>query len=544
MPPIVYHLRDYQEAALDAAINWVRYMPDRNGYVTAPGGSGKSVMIAKLAERCIDLGKRVIILARNEKLLRQNREKIAPQYEVGIYCAGLGEKDFDKPITVASIQSIARSGMELVAQLPQVIICDEAHNIHQDPQSETQYWDFFRAIGNPQIIGFTATNFRTGSGKLQWGEEIVNIPIAPLVEAKHLVAPKNKCSNTPDLSGVPIRMGEYAEGELENIFLEPEMLHRSVEAIIKYGSSRNHVLIFTVNRKHSSSLKLAMLYNGLNCEAVDGDTNKDDLQIILDNFQNPQHPLKYLINCNLLAEGTDIPCLDMVVILRSTMSKGLFEQMVYRGTRPYAGKEEFLLVDMGGNLAKHGALGSPVRDKKGREASKATGRICPECETFTPKLNARECSDCGYIFPEQDPHKVNHNLDPDTTSTTVYAGEVEIYEVTGVGYREHKSKAGNITLRVDYYCNTKYGAISEWYSPHHENEWARNKAQQFFSDRGHPLSSPINSYSMDDLLWHCQKLKQPVQIIVDHGDKFPRIKQYIYAVPSITDLLGDDEVVF
>ena len=78
----MFELRDYQVSAIEAALNWIKYKPDESGFITAAGGAGKSVMIAKIAEAVCDMGRRVVILARNEKLLRQNKAKISPSYDV------------------------------------------------------------------------------------------------------------------------------------------------------------------------------------------------------------------------------------------------------------------------------------------------------------------------------------------------------------------------------------------------------------------------------------------------------------------------------
>ena len=533
--------RDYQVSAIEAALNWIKYKPDECGFITAAGGSGKSVMIAKVAEAACDMGKRVIILARNEKLLRQNREKIDPRYAVGMYCAGLNEWDATQPITIASIQSIAKLTLS-----PDLILVDECHNISPDSDDETQYWDFFRRCSNPQIIGFTATPFRTGSGKLQWGKEIISIPIKPLIDGGYIVPPVNKCSHPPDLSNVTIRMGEYAEGELEAIFLQPEALTAAVTKIKQYSHDRNSVLIFCQSLKHSAVLADVMALNDMTAVIVDGGTPKAYLSTILDSFEARE--FKYLINCNLLTEGYDSPQVDMIAILRSTISKGLFEQMVYRGTRLYDGKTDFLLLDMGGNLSTHGALGSPYRERGKKEQKKSEGRICPSCETFAPPMS-KQCPDCGYEFPEAEASKVNHGTEADTRSATVYSGEIEVYDVHGVMYREHKSKAGNTTLRIDYQCaGTKYGSVSEWLSPYHDNEWARGKVEKMFRERGHVLGSPVNTYSMEDLIWHCQQMKVPTRITVSYTEKFPRITKYEFGEPepemSMDDILGGDSIAF
>jgi superfamily II DNA or RNA helicase len=175
-----FQLRDYQIPAVDAAIKHIASSGD-NFYIKAAGGAGKSVLIAAIAEHCYDISKRVLILARNEKLLTQNRNKFSANYPVGLYCAGLGEKDLSQPITIASIQSIYNKSPKA-----DIILVDEAQNIHPDSESETQYHALFKSMGNPQIVGFTATDWRTASGLITWGAKIHDIPFSVLVELGYL----------------------------------------------------------------------------------------------------------------------------------------------------------------------------------------------------------------------------------------------------------------------------------------------------------------------------------------------------------------------
>lgn len=545
--------RPYQDYALTAIKNWIKYKPDSNGYVKAPGGSGKSVLIAKTAEFCFDAGKRIIILARNEKLLTQNRDKFAQEYwqHIGIYCAGIGEKILHRPITIASIQSIYEQIVPC-----DILLIDEVQNLHPDDESDTQYWKFIKAIGEPQIIGFTATDWRTASGSLNFGEKICEIPIQALIDGGWLIPPAPpKTIGDIDLSNVQIVRGEYNGQQLEDIYLDPELLAKSIEALQKYAKDRHSVVIFTQSRKHGKVLQQAMLDNDFsNVVYVDGETPKDELSLTLDSFARRE--FKYLINVALLIEGWDCPPIDCIAIFTSTVSRGKFEQIVYRGTRPapHLGKQSFTVIDLGGNFRRHGALGSPYKEKSKREAKREIGRICPVCESWFPGANIRECSDCGYAFPEPENSKVDHNHSPDTESKTIYTGETEIYTVTGVSYHEHVSrKKGTTSLRVDYHCPgaNKYGAISAYYQPHHSNDWVRGKAHKFFKDHGWDIFGDISAYSMDDLLWHAANLKKPTQIIVNHGKEFPEIIKYIYEEKkistqpeSISNILDDDFIPF
>jgi len=541
--------RPYQDYALTAIKNWIKYKPDSNGYVKAPGGSGKSVLIAKTAEFCFDAGKRIIILARNEKLLTQNRDKFSPEYwqHIGIYCAGIGEKILHRPITIASIQSIYSMG-EALNGGNLILLIDEVQNLHPDDESDTQYWKFIKAIGEPQIIGFTATDWRTASGSLNFGDKICEIPIQALIDGGWLIPPAPpKTPGDIDLSDVQIVRGEYNGQQLEDIYLEPELLAKSIEALQKYAKDRHSVVIFTQSRKHGKVLQQAMLDNGFsNVVYVDGETPKDELSLTLDSFARRE--FKYLINVALLIEGWDCPPIDCIAIFTSTVSRGKFEQIVYRGTRPapHLNKTSFTVIDLGGNFRRHGALGSPYKEKSKKEAKREIGRICPVCESWFPGANIRECSDCGYVFPEPENSKVDHNHNPDTESKTIYTGETEIYTVTGVSYHEHVSrKKGTTSLRVDYHCPgaNKYGAISEWLSPHNTSEYARGKAHSFFKERGWDAFGGIWNYDMQTLLYHAGNLKKPSQIVVDHSEKFPKIIKYIWDEMKMEPQKTMDEIL-
>lgn len=549
--------RDYQQNVASAVCNFIKYT-QRNGFVTSPGGSGKSIMIAMVAQACADMGLTVDILARSERLLTQNKAKLAPAYQekAGIYCASLGEKDLTRPITIASIQSIAGQKKKT-----DIILCDEAHEINANSDEDTQYWNYFNACGNPRIIGFTATSFRTGSGKIKWGDEIINIPIESLFKAGHLVRPRNKAVGAPDLSDVKVNMGEYAQGELESIYTDPALLEASVRQLMQYSHDRHSCLVFGQSRRHVQMLGNVMAANGMPNIVVDGNTDKAELGNILDDFEARR--FKYLLNAKLLTTGYDMPSIDMIAVLKSTKSKISWEQMLYRGTRLFPNKTDFLVLDMGGNFTEHGALGSPYTEPSKKEKVAPKGRICPNCETFVQPVTARQCPDCGYEFLKADPHKVAHDYEPDT-SDNIKKSAIAEYDVTGVTYHEHLNrKKGTKSIRVDYYH--QYGKVSEWYSPHSESGWARNKAWEFFRDRGKNIyvtkEQDISFYSMEDLLFYCQSLKTPTRITVDESEKFPRILKYEYqrkeesdkesagsgdtkGASTMDEILGDDAICF
>lgn len=512
-------------------------------------------MIAKVAEACVDMGLAVDILARSERLLRQNKAKLSPEYQksAGIYCASLGEKDLSKQITIASIQSIANQKKKT-----DIVLVDEAHEINSNSDEDTQYWNYFNSCGTPRIIGFTATSFRTASGKISWGDEIINIPIEPLFRAGHLIRPTNKCINAIDLSNIKVSMGEYVQSQLDELYSDPALLEESIRQLVKYSGDRNSVLIFGQSRKHVETLGRVMADNQMPNIVVDGDTDKDDLDAILADFEARR--FKYLLNCKLLTTGYDMPSIDMIAVFKSTKSKISWEQMLYRGTRLYPGKENFLVLDMGGNFTEHGGLGTPYTEPSKREKVTVRGRICPNCEEFVQLVTVKECTACGYVFIAADPHKVSHDYEPDTTGDASY-NAMEEHNVVDVMYSEHMNKKkGTKSIRVTYY--TEYGKVSEWIAPWSTSEWAKNKAWQWFKERGKEIfvtkENDISYYSATDLLFYCESLAKPKRIIVDNSGEFPRIIKYEWGdddaksnradnpagTDSMAEVLGDDRIMF
>lgn len=519
-----YQHRDYQTAAIKAAVNWLRYK-DEPAIVVIPTGGGKTIVIKEIIEQFYSQNKRVCLLAHRKELLQQAGQKLSVPF--GYYSASIGEKEENQQITVANIQSICKIDLQPF----DLIIIDECHRIDNSGENG-QYWEFINKHKQAKILGLSATPYRLKGGALDWGHIVYETTYKTLFDNKFLTPLLNKVTNTPELKDIKITLGEFSQEQLEAVMFDANLLSASVENIIKYSQDRKSVLIFTVSVNHSNLLQKVLSNNGIESETIDGKTPKDLRGDILENFKSGN--IKFLINCEMLLEGFDAPCIDMIVCLRPTKSKGLHEQMLGRGTRLFEGKENCLLLDMAGNLQEHGGLGSPFEESSKKEARPNKGKACPSCESFAP-VGSLECPDCGFKFPEPEAPKVNHNSKPDFKTDTVY-NPIKKYAVTTVFYRSHRSKAGNLNLRVDYYCkDVPYGKISEWLSPYSDKEWARNNCYNFFKERGKELMSPVESYSIDDLIFHAEELKKPKYIMIrkDKGfdkpvpiwDKEPVIEQ-------------------
>ena len=58
----------------------------------------------------------------------------------------------------------------------------------------------------------------------------------------------------------------------------------------------------------------------------------------------------------MFSVGFDVPEVDLVAMLRPTMSTGKYIQQVGRGVRPAPGKTDCLILDFAGNVQRHGPI--------------------------------------------------------------------------------------------------------------------------------------------------------------------------------------------
>jgi DNA repair protein RadD len=166
--------------------------------------------------------------------------------------------------------------------------------------------------------------------------------------------------------------------------------------------------------------------------------------------------VRCLVNVNVLTTGFDAPRIDLLAMLRPTLSTGLYVQMVGRGTRKVDGKVDCLILDFAGNCRRHGPVDQVdinVGSKSEAAVAPASVRAktCPECAEVNP-LDAAACCCCGHEWPKPKP-AARHATSAD--AVPILTGERVWLPVTDVSFHRHY-KYGDPdappSFRADYLC--------------------------------------------------------------------------------------------
>lgn len=537
-------LRPYQQAALDAVYDHLRRRDD-NPCVVLPTGSGKTPLLARICQDAVEKwGGRILVLSHVKELLEQAEKHLLsflPMNMVGLHSAGLGRRDTTLPVIIAGIQTVANMAGALGAF--DLIVVDEAHLI---PESgEGRYLTFLRdaKIVNPnvRVIGLTATPFRLGSGIVCKPGNILNhicydANVKELILQGWLCPLRTKrgieCANLTDVKIAST--GEFASDEMQLAF--ESIIEPACREIAGFCADRNSVLVFAAGIEHAH-----MVADILGGDVVTGSTPTDERARIIARFRSGES--KYLVNVNVLTTGFDAPNVDSVILLRATMSAGLYCQMVGRGLRKHSSKEDCLILDYGDNAVRHGPIDQiEVHDRKGKKSTEeAPGKQCPNCREVIA-VQYRICPVCDFEFPIS--HTPRHNNRAGDAPILSEEAMTKTVTVTSVTYSEHikeKENGPSVTLRVRYIFNefTK-DSISQYLCFNHPaHSKGRRIAEQWWRERS---SAPIPATVMDALAWTEKgAVAEPMEITIlqDPGSKYPEIISMELA--DIPDKKWDEE---
>lgn len=515
-------LRPYQSAAIQGIYN---YFQDEAGnpLIVIPTAGGKSLVMASFIEGVLRAypDQRILIVTHVRELIEQNYMELTrlwPEAPAGIHSAGLKKREIRAQILFAGIQSIHARAYDV--QQCDLVLIDEAHLIPRS--SNTMYRRFLADLKhlNPmlKVIGLTATPYRLDSGRLHEGEDSIFTDIAYEVSVRELIddgylSPliSKRMVTELDVTGVGTRAGEFIAKDLEAAIDKDTITQSAVAEIFSYGAGRKSWLIFCAGVDHAYHVRDAVRARGVTCETIVGDTPGAEREAIINAFKLGR--IQCLTNANVLTTGFNAPGVDLIAMLRPTKSAGLYVQIVGRGCRLATGKENCLVLDFAGNIARHGPIDA-VKPKtpKGDGEGDAPTKDCPECNSIVHAA-VRECPDCGHLFP---PPQLK--IEAKASQLAVLSsGKPEWVPVTDVRYARHEKPGKPPSLRVDY--QTGMLSHSEWVCLEHPG-YPRQKAASWWANRAAGMPLPRR---VDDALEVVGRLKRPAQIAVRASGRFTEI---------------------
>lgn len=583
-------LRYYQTDAVNSLYNHL-LTKNTNPCIVIPTGGGKTPVMAQICRDVVERWNgRVVVLAHVKELLEQTYGHLmqtAPDLDIGLYSAGLRKRNTKSKILVAGIQSVYEKAEKIGAA--DLILVDEAHLIPNSGYG--RYQTFIRDMQSlshmTRVAGLTATPYRLDSGMICGEGNILN-EICYEIDTRKLIregflSPLVSIQGhvQPDTESVGIKGGEYDSVEIIDEMTKDQIVRAACEEIVGRTKSRKSVLVFCQSLSHMDMVERELEEMlGHPVTTVSGDTHPTIRAEAVRKFKSGE--IRFLLNVGVYTTGFDAPNVDCVVLLRATLSPGLFYQMVGRGFRKSPGKEDCLILDFGNNIRAHG----PIHDIKGHVEAKTwfcpqctTSNMgpkcskcnmdepakpkefweCPLCETHNPATE-RKC--CGFQCTYEKPvRKVTHQHRPDDYDINGELGGRVQHKVVDVYYCVHRKKGyeGILppTMRVDYLLEGG-STQSEWVCFEHDG-FARRKAESWWQARSNdPIPDTVanavdaaNNGALAMTEWIIVEKKPDSRfasvVFAKFGEKPPRVDEgddFLKSAKDMVSSLDPDDCPF
>ena len=521
-------LRYYQREALDALYNYYADGNVGNALIGLPTGTGKSVLPAAFIKALMQDYPylRSMIVTHVKELVQQNYDtmlSIWPEAPAGIYSSGLNSKD--------SAQQIIFGGIQSMIKCPQLFghrdlaFVDEAHLVSGEENSQYQKFFTHLKLINPKlkIVGMSATLYRMAMGMITQNGIFTDIVydktsmegFNELLAAGYMVPlVPFRTSVELDISNVEIARGEFVQTQLQGAVDKAHITYKACQEIVNAGTNRKSWLIFASGIEHAEHIAEQLGAFGVDCAPVHSKRPADYNDAAIAAFKS--YELRAIVNYGKLTTGFNHPGIDLIAVLRPTISVPLWVQMLGRGTRPEDDKKNCVVLDFAKNSMRLGPINDPkIPHKKGTKEGELPIKICEACGCYNhPRVT--NCINCGAAFSFQ--IKITSKSSADALLRQIEDPIIETFPVTHVFYAKHQSRDETKppTLKTTYVTNSL--SYQEYICLQHKG-MAGKMAREWWRKR-HQTEPPA---TIDEALLHISELRCPRFIKVHVNQQWPRV---------------------
>lgn len=455
VPVLYYFQNDVREETRKAMLSGHRRI-----VVQSPTGSGKTMMFAKDVYEASKRGKKCLIITDRIELLNgSNSTLLLFNIKAEAITSGMKYPPKSYQHCVAMSQTlrlrISDKKWENFFNSFDLVIIDEAHI-----QEFNIYFTECAFKNNPYVLAYTATPYRSKKQR-SLAEDytyLVHGPQVPLlIKEGFLVKDKYYAPKYFDVTGLELNsFGDYKESQMFKKFEETISYQSVVKNWVDIAND-TITICFCVNIEHTLNTCMAFNAAGIKSKFIVSPLSKpkfssnftdeqlvrykqkvalyEKYEIYMALFSGNRDDViaewrsgkfKVLINTGIYTKGFDYKAISTVITYRSTTSISLWLQMLGRGSRPFPGKDHFIILDFGSNAERLGmynqerefSLFNNKNDSSGVAPVKECGVILGKKKKDKENKDGcgclilatrKICNYCGYIF-EQEKVEIDINL--------------------------------------------------------------------------------------------------------------------------------------
>lgn len=406
-------LRSYQQTGVDEIR--LAFRTYKRVLFQLPTGGGKTICFSYIAQQSQIKDTKVLILSSRTEILMQNGGALE---KMGLSVEYVNPKKRKVPIgnVVAAMAQTLKRRVEKEEWLEwlktiNLVIIDECHE---------QVSDFIHDYLSEKcfVLGVTATPRRYAKMKQlgsMYEAMVTGVTIKELIDMGYLSKSKHYAITAPSLN-IPKdnNTGDYNQKALAHQF-ESKVLYSGVVSEWIRLANGLKTICFCVSAKQAIDVTKEFIDNGISAKYLlsgyfDGDEEySGERKEIMDAFKKSE--FQVLVNVGIAVAGLDVPDIRCVIANFATISLTKWKQAIGRAARISDGKDEFIILDCGGNYKKLGMYEDEPHwclwHDTGSDGGLQELKVCdPDkkdingkfgCGTEVP-ITCKICPKCGYEF--------------------------------------------------------------------------------------------------------------------------------------------------
>lgn len=346
-------LRPYQEEALNQ-IKKHYSAGTKHVLLHMATGSGKTVIFSTIMKGIQQKGNRCVLAVRGRELVDNASNRLWREgVEHGVMMANHKGWNPNLNIQVCSIDTLTARRNKIILPRADLIVIDEAHFAISD--GFKWFIAYYREQGSLSLSVTATPHVKQGLRHLA---DVVVYPVTinDLINQGYLVSPKYYAPPSGlNLKSVRIdnRTGDYNLSDLSKEIAKSHIVGNVISHYKKLADGRAAIL-FACDVSHSKAMVNDLNSAGIPSIHLDANSPDEFRKSTMQSLESGK--IKIISNVGILCTGVDMPYVSAIIMARPTKSYNLFIQQIGRGTRPYPGKLDFLILDHADNIIEHGLI--------------------------------------------------------------------------------------------------------------------------------------------------------------------------------------------
>lgn len=298
--------------------------------------------------------KRVLYLVHNENILKSAKasfERVIKTKKYGFFSGG--KKEINEDFLFSTVQTMSKdNNLSLFHDDTfDYIIYDEAHRATSP--SYQKIMNYF----NPKfMLGLTATPDRCDGENVY---KLFDYNIASDIRMEEALNHDLLCPfhyfgirDNVDLSNIDYR---NVDKIADALMAAQDRVSFIISKMEHYGhdGEKRKALGFCQNKKHAKFMTDAFNLAGYPSVCLTGEDSLETREEYIKKLQDENDKIQVIFTVDIFNEGVDIPCINLILMLRPTASPIIFTQQLGRGLRKAQSKEFLTVLDFISNYNRN-----------------------------------------------------------------------------------------------------------------------------------------------------------------------------------------------